>query len=377
MRILIVSGIWPPDVGGPASHAPDVAEFLRSHGHRVEVVITADREPAPERYPVRWTPRRLPKGFRHLHSLGLIAWRARRVDVVYSTGRIGRTGLATLAARRPFVMKLTGDPAFERLRARGVVAGDVDAFQYEPGGDISTLALRRFRNWVVGRARHVFTPSAYLRDLVVSWGLPSDRVSVMPNPAPGAIPSAPREELRRRFRVAGATLAFAGRLTAQKSLGVMLDAVAASPGVTLLVAGDGEEADALAAGVARLGLAERVRLLGPVSRAEVLDVFAAADASVLSSSWENFPHSVVESLAVGTPVISTRAGGVAEVVRDGVNGLLVDVGDTAGLAAAIGHFFEDEPLRERLRANAAPSVDAYRADRLLGVVVERLAEAGA
>ena len=201
------------------------------------------------------------------------------------------------------------------------------------------MALRRFRNWVVGRARHVFTPSAYLRDLVVSWGLPSDRVSVMPNPAPGAIPSAPREELRRRFRVAGATLAFAGRLTAQKSLGVMLDAVAASPGVTLLVAGDGEEADALAAGVARLGLAERVRLLGPVSRAEVLDVFAAADASVLSSSWENFPHSVVE--------------------------------------AAIGHFFEDEPLRERLRANAAPSVDAYRADRLLGVVVERLAEAGA
>ena len=82
----------------------------------------------------------------------------------------------------------------------------------------------------------------------------------------------------------------------------------------------------------------------------MLDLFAAADASVLSSSWENFPHSVVESLAVGTPVIATRAGGVAEVVEDGVNGLLVPVGDAGALAAAVRRYFADEGLRERLRA---------------------------
>ena len=79
-------------------------------------------------------------------------------------------------------------------------------------------------------------------------------------------------------------------------------------------------------------------------------MFAAADASILSSSWENFPHSVVESLAVGTPVIATRVGGVAEVVEDGVNGLLVPVGDADALAAAVRRFFADEELRERLRA---------------------------
>ena len=53
MKVLVVSGIWPPDVGGPASHAPDVAEFLRSRGHEVEVVTTADVPPPERPYPVR------------------------------------------------------------------------------------------------------------------------------------------------------------------------------------------------------------------------------------------------------------------------------------------------------------------------------------
>ena len=86
----------------------------------------------------------------------------------------------------------------------------------------------------------------------------------------------------------------------------------------------------------------------------MLELFRAADASLLSSAWENFPHTVVEALAVGTPVIATRTGGVAEVVRDGENGLLVEPGDVDALAAAIRRFFADDELAARLRANAAP-----------------------
>lgn len=375
MKVLIVTGIWPPDVGGPASHAPEVARFLGGHGHRVEVVTTAAAAPRTEAYPVRFTSRRLPVGVRHLHSLVLITRRARSADAVYSTGMFGRSGIAAALARRPIVIKLTGDPAFERLRARGVVEGDVDVFQREPGGSLTERGLRGLRNWVVRRAAHVFTPSGYLRDLVVSWGVAPGRVSVMRNPAPDARPSAPRSELRQRFGLEGDAIAFAGRLTAQKSLHVMLEAVAAVKSVTLLIAGDGDEHEAVAEGIARLGLGARVRLLGSLSRDDVLDLFAAADATVLSSSWENFPHSVVESLVVGTPVISTRAGGVSEVVVDGLNGLLVPVDDAAALAAAIDRFFADGPLRESLRANAAASVADYSTERVLGAVVVQLEEA--
>ena len=73
-------------------------------------------------------------------------------------------------------------------------------------------------------------------------------------------------------------------------------------------------------------------------------------------------------------MIATAVGGVPEVVRDGENGLLVPPGDAAALAAAIRRYRDDEGLRDRLRAAAAPSVDAYRRDTLLAQVEERLKE---
>ena len=101
-----MSGIWPPDVGGPASHAPELAAFLRGRGHEVEVAITADAEPAPEAYPVRWVDRARPAGVRHAQVAALVRSRARAADVMYATSMLGRASLGAALARRPLVVKL-------------------------------------------------------------------------------------------------------------------------------------------------------------------------------------------------------------------------------------------------------------------------------
>src|SRR5205814_25062 len=119
----------------------------------------------------------------------------------------------------------------------------------------------------------------------------------------------------------------------------------------------------------------RVRFLGAQPRGRVLELFRAADGAILSSEWENFPHTVVESLAVGTPVLATAVGGVPEVVRDGENGLLVPAGDAAALAHAVRRYFADGALRERLAAAATASVAPYAPDRLLAQIEEALLEA--
>jgi glycosyltransferase involved in cell wall biosynthesis len=344
VNVLIVSGIWPPDVGGPASHAPDVAEFLRGRGHRVEVVTTADSPPPPTPYSVRWVSRHLPRGLLHARAAALVRGRAARADVVYTTGMFGRSAAGALAARTPYVVKLTSDPAFERGRRRRLPPGWV---------------LRRARDVELRRAAHVVCPSVWLRDLAVSWGVPAQRVTVLPNPAPPTDGVASRAAPR-------SGLAFAGRLTEQKSLGVALEALSRVEDVALVVAGDGPERAALERRARELGLGARVRFVGPKPREDVLALFAGADATILSSSWENFPHTVVESLAVGTPVLATRTGGVAEVVEDGRNGLLVDAGDVEGLADAIRRYFADGDLRRRLRSAAAPSVAEYAPERVLG-----------
>jgi glycosyltransferase involved in cell wall biosynthesis len=352
-------------VGGPASHAPDVAAFLVGRGHEVEVVTTADVRPEPRDYTVSFVSRGLPKGVLHLRTVALIRSRARAADVVYTTGMFGRSAAGARAGRRPYVVKLTADPAFERSRRRGLVAGDIEDFQAGGGGPVAA-ALRRARDLELRGAAHVFCPSAYLRELVLSWGVEPDRVDVLPNPAPVVPELPPREELKRSFGLDGATLAFAGRLTAQKSLRLALDAVAAADGVRFVIAGDGPDRVLLEAHARELGIADRVSFLGPQPRQRIVELFHAADATILSSSWENFPHTVVEALAVGTPVLAMEAGGVGEVVHDGVNGLLVAAGDADALAEAVRRYFADEQLRERLRAAAVASVAEYAPDRVFG-----------
>ena len=372
MNVLVVSGIWPPDVGGPASHAPQVASFLLERGHGVSVVTTARARPGPQPYPVRWVSRSLPKGIVHVRTALEIARRAAASDVVYTTGMFGRSAAGAALARRPYVIKLTADPAFERARRRGIVGGDVEQFQADAGGP-KIKVLRLARDAELRGAAHVFTPSAWLGELAVSWGVDAARVSVLPNPAPALPELAPRDELRASFGMTGLTLAFAGRLTAQKALGVALGALARVDGVALLIAGDGDERGPLEAKAAELGLGSRVRFLGPLPRERVVELFRAADASILSSSWENFPHTVVEALAAGTPVLATATGGVAEVVRDGENGLLVAPGDVEGLAEAIRRFFGDAVLRDRLRAAAVASVAEYAPERVFARLEETLA----
>jgi glycosyltransferase involved in cell wall biosynthesis len=374
VNVLIVAGIWPPDVGGPASHAPELAEFLRGHGHGVEVVTTADSAPAREPYCVEWVSRGLPVGVRHAAVAERVRARARHADVVYSTSMIGRAALGSSAARRPLVIKLTTDEAYERARRRGLFDGDMDAFQHVEGG-LRIAALRRSRNLALSRASCVICPSAYLRDMATSWGLPAERSAVVANPSPDLHDLPTRDEARAAQGVDGRVLAFAGRMGRQKALEVALAALTQVGGVSLLLAGDGPERTAMESRAADLGLAGRARFVGSLPRHGVLELFRAADATLLSSSWENFPHTVVESLAVGTPVIATRVGGVPEVVADGENGLLVRSGDPDALAAAIRRFFDEAGLRERLAAAAAASVAGYGRDEILGRIEAVLVEA--
>jgi glycosyltransferase involved in cell wall biosynthesis len=375
VKVLIVSGIWPPDVGGPASHAPELAAFLVARGHEVEVLTTAPAAPAPEAYPVHWISRRLPAPLRYAWGAVLSARAARRADVVYSTGMIGRTRVGALIGRAPRVIKLTGDPAYERAVRYGLTKLPLDGFQRSRGLQIAGLKL--MRNLLMSGAKRYVCPSESLRQIASRWHLVRpERILVLPNPVTVPEPG-DRDELRRRHGFGGRTLVFAGRLAPQKSLDVALRALAECDGIAFVLAGDGPERPGLEVLAQELGLAGRVRFLGPQPRETVFELLTAGDAVLLSSSWENFPHAVVEGLAAGTPVIATDVGGVGEVVADGENGLLVPLQDPPALAAAIRRFFADEALRQRLRSAAQASVVDYAPERIYARIEELLKEAAA
>lgn len=362
MRLVFLPGIWPPDVGGPATHGPDLARFLGDRGHTVHVVTMGDGAPSDRPCRVETVRRALPFPIRY----GLVAAKgaraARSADLVYASATYAAAAAAAVGSRRPLVAKLVSDPAYERARRYGLFAGTLEDFQDAAGGPIS--ALKAARTQVLSVATRLVVPSEYLADLARRWTDP-DRIVVVPNPAPDvARPAAAAEP---------GLFVFAGRLTRQKALGTAIEAVGLVPGARLVIIGDGPDRAALERRASALD--GRVEFRGPLSRDDTLRIVANAAAAVLSSDWENLPHAAVEALALGVPVVATAVGGVPEVVRDGENGLLVPPGRADELAAALRRLVEEPGLRDRLAEAAAPSVAGLSREAVYGRLEQILLEA--
>lgn len=130
--------------------------------------------------------------------------------------------------------------------------------------------------------------------------------------------------------------------------------------------GDGPFRSSLLSLSQELGLADRVVFRGGISREEVLGVLRRASISCLPSRGETFGLVLLEAMAVGTPVIATRVGGIPEVVRDGIDGLLVAPDDPRALSDAIRKLLSDDVLRSRLVGNAKRRVrEKFSLDRFV------------
>jgi glycosyltransferase involved in cell wall biosynthesis len=340
-----------------------LARFLVGRGHTVEVVTMGDGPPTERPCDVRTIDRSRPFPLRY----GELALRAtvasRTADVLYASSTYGAAAVARLASRKPLVAKLVSDPAYERARRWGLFRGTLEQFQTAGGARL--IALKRARTQALRRAATLIVPSRYLAEIARGWGLDEERLHVVPNPAPPARPAA---AINRRG------LVFAGRLTRQKAMHVTLDALTHVPSTQLTVIGDGPDRARLERHTRESGLDERVRFLGALPRADVLDALAGAEAAVLSSDWENFPHLAVESLAAGTPLVATDVGGVGEIVVDGVNGLLVPPGSPEALGSALKRLLGSRELQATLSVGARASVAPLDAE-LIFARIEQLLEA--
>lgn len=188
-------------------------------------------------------------------------------------------------------------------------------------------------------------------------GWTDERVVVIPNGVHLPGPGRPREEARAALGVpTGAwTVGAVARLARQKRLDRLLEAVALlPPAVHCVLAGDGEERDALVALAERLGVADRVHFVG--WRSDTTAVLAALDVFVLCSDREGMSNAMLEALAVGVPVVSTPVSGADEALEplaDGTAPGVIVPFDSAALAEALRGVMDDPARREAMAAAAA------------------------
>jgi len=157
----------------------------------------------------------------------------------------------------------------------------------------------------------------------------------------------------------------AGRLVRKKGFEYLIDALpAVDRRAHLVLAGAGDLDAELRARAAAAGVADRVRFVGDVTQDDVAAWLAAADVAIVpsvrddSGNVDGLPNTVLEALASGTPVVTTAAGGIASVIDDGRNGVLVPERDPAALARAVGALLADPGRGRQLGAAARDQASA-------------------
>ncbi|MBI3181720.1 MAG: glycosyltransferase family 4 protein [Myxococcales bacterium] len=353
MDLTVVTGIFPPDIGGPASYVPQLAAALTNEGHRLRVVTYSETEVGPS-FPFEVT--RIPRGRRRWARMGqavaAIIRAGRRSDVLLVNGLALQAACANLILRKPLVMKVVGDIVWERAQNRGEVSDTFEEFQVSRYSR-RVEAERVLQRWWVQQADKVIVPSRFLGRCVAAWGVPAHRIEVVYNaiefPA-----SLARAEIPLASPLKVCTVA---RLVPWKNVAGVLKAVASLADVGLVVVGDGPERKRLEAIAVDLGIRHRTFFAGGRSRPEVLSLLRACDIFVLNSSYEGFAHALVEAMCLGLPVVATTAGGNPEVVVHGENGLLIPPLADGELIDALATLTRSATERERL-GHAATEVAA-------------------
>lgn len=387
-KLTIVHAIARLNVGGAALHVIQLAREQRQRGHDVVVVagtLAAGEEsmeylaeelgvevlklPALQR---DLSPRADSQAIWTLRAV----LRARRPDVLHThTAKAGATGrLAAILAGS--------------ARPRAVVHtfhGHVLSGYFSPTRERIFRVVERFLGRMTGALVAV---SDEVRDDLVRFGVAdAAQIEVVPYgfdlPPWTEADDASRARVRSGLGIGEDTfvVGWAGRLTPIKrpldlvrTLRALLDL---GVDAQLVVVGDGADRPAVEALIAELGVSDRCRLVGFHRR--MRDWYASFDATLLTSANEGTPVVAIESLAAERPVVATRAGGTATVVRDGKTGFLESIGDTDALAGRLAELARDDERRAGFGRRGAADVrerfgTARMADALDGVYRRTLGE---
>lgn len=378
LRIVIATGIFPPQSGGPATYSKLLADRLPHFGHEVWVVNFGSV--------LKW-----PKGVRHALYFAKLFTAALQADVIYAQDPVSVGLPAKWVARllrKPFLLKIVGDYAWEQGSQRYGVTDKLDDFAFKnaktsasSNGTAYPLAVRKLKQIQLGVARaadRIIVPSEYLKRIVSAWGVPPEKITVIYNGFETAtLSSVPATPLA----LGPCSVVSVGRLVPWKGFDALTEAVAklAAPSaqntfadIRLYILGDGP--DRLTLEKKAADLKAPVTFLGKVDHATVLQYLASAKVFVLNTAYEGFSHLLLEAMAVGVPIVTTPVGGNIELIEDGKNGLFVPQGDVKAIAAAIEKISKDTVFAKRLSEAGKVRVAQFSDERMLSELQNLLGE---
>jgi len=365
-RILILTGIFPPDIGGPATQLDALIRELIKNNYQVRVLTFGQTDGQDYPYPVKKISQQWPYPLKTLLYIfnGLIL--SLKTDVLYNQD-LYTAGLTSLIIkkilRKPLVTRFVEDSVWETVSS-------------ERKYSWKTELGKKVRKKILTNSDRIIVVSYFLEDLAQKIGLPKEKIKVIYNSI-DFLKERPsltnKEELKGKIGFKGITLLTIARLTPWKGIDMLIeimpDLVRKYGQINLVIAGQGGELNNLQQISQSLNLQDFVFFRGKLNRQQVVDYLGAADLFLLNSHHEGMSFTLLEAMKIGLPIITTKKGGNLETIKDGQTGLLVDYKNKEQWLEAISLILDNPALAEKLIKQAKDDLKRFSWSNLVDQTV--------
>jgi glycosyltransferase involved in cell wall biosynthesis len=351
MNILITVGIFPPDIGGPASFVPKISDFLIENGHNVKIICLSEvgnintednfdviRIKRSNNLPIRW-----------IKTIYQIVKNGRRSDLIFVNGLGVESAIANLILQKQLIRKIVGDPVWERAYNKKRITESFDDFQNNKHSFLIEVQ-KLLRNWSINSAEIVITPSDHLKSFVSGIGY-SKKILKINNGVNIT------DINRANESKADINLIIISRLVVQKNINIVIEAMKLldNKNLKLNIIGEGGEFSKLESTIYDLNLQNQVQLLGKIDNNKISQFLLTADIFIQASDYEGLPHSVLEAINYEVPILSTETGGCKDLLNDGERGFIIPMPPDKKVIAENISFIIENKAEATKRANEAKS----------------------
>lgn len=364
MKIVILTGIFPPDAGGPATYIPILAEALIKKNHFIQVITLSENTQWQNNFPYELLriKRKQNRITRLIKVISNIIKIGKRYDVILANGLHLEAVMANMILKKPLVHKFVGDYAWEKARNCHWTNLDFEEFQINNKGNIKTQFAKIIRNFYAKRANCIIVPSNYLKRIVSQWGVAESKIFVVYN----AIPDIELDNTHHaKITKTKYSIIYAGRLVQWKNIDCLIRLIKDIQQLSLIIIGEGKEKDNLMKLVKELNIEDKIYFLGRKDKKEMYEIIKQSDIFILFSSYEGFPHILLEAMKIGIPIITTNTGGNPELAKDKLNCLMVEKNNYQQLKDSVKILLSNTNLRNKIIMNARETVKEFTVDKML------------
>ena len=354
MKILLVTGIYPPDVGGPASFIPRLAQYLCDREIEVEVLTLADSDfPADQSdWKITRIKRQMWLPLRFIITVLSGIKRIKNCDAVFVNGLHEEMGVALRFLKRQSVAKIVGDPVWERSINAGITDLSIEDFNQSRLNLENTLQ-RRLLVSSLNRFNFVISPSQGLVDIVKAWGVKANTSLIL-----NGIENLGNSKPETRF-----DLVTVSRLVKWKQV----DAVIRSASIlnlSICIVGDGPESENLIRLAKELGC--KATFVGKVHEDEAIELIKQSEIYILFSTYEGLSFSLLQAMNLGKTVVVSNARGNLDVITNEYDGLVVSKNDQNALTETLKVLTSNPELKRSLGLAARKTaLDKYSLNQTL------------